>query len=190
MYRRKNTRNKIHWVCLKHDLNADDCKEKWILEQDIFNAFIKLYNKLMYNCKHLLIPLKDRLIQLKEQEINGSGNILALHKEIAKLKEQTHVIARLRTKGFIDEAKYIEQNNELVMKTNKLNQEFKKLIQEDNDDTLEQIDMLIDIFENRHESMTEFEEREFDSIVERITAMGDGRLQFHLIGGLELTEKI
>ncbi len=32
-----------------------------------------------------------------------------MHKEIAKLREQMHVLARLKTKGFLDEAKYIEQ---------------------------------------------------------------------------------
>ena len=77
------------------------------------------------------------------------------------------------------------------MKINNKQKEYKRLIENNDDsDTLEQIDMLIDIFDNRQEPMIEFEEREFDSIVERITAMGDGRLQFHLIGGLKLTEKI
>ena len=82
------------------------------------------------------------------------------------------------------------QSNEIGIKINKLRTELKKLTQDDDDDAFEQLDMLIDIFENRQKPMTEFEEREFDSIVERITAMGDGRLQFHLIGGLKLTEKI
>ena len=190
IYRRKKIRNKIHWVCLKHDLDANACKEKWILETDIFNAFICLYNKLLCSYKQILIPLRNNLWQLKEREIRGNSSILELHKEIAKLKEQTHVIARLRTKGFLDENKYIEQSNEISMKLNKLNSEFKKLSQDNEDDTLEQLDMLIDIFENKQKPMTEFDEREFDSIVERITAMGDGRLRFHLIGGLKLTEKI
>ena len=40
------------------------------------------------------------------------------------------------------------------MNINKLRTELKKLTQEDDDDTLEQLDMLIDIFENRTEPMT------------------------------------
>ncbi len=37
------------------------------------------------------------------------SNVMEIHKEIVKLKEQTHVLARLKTKGFLDNAKYLEQ---------------------------------------------------------------------------------
>lgn len=68
-----------------------------------------------------------------------------IHKEIAKFREQTHVLARLKTKGFLDEAKYIEQTNELTAKINKLQTELKKLTRfDDEDETLDQIDMLVD----------------------------------------------
>ena len=189
-YKRKKSNNKVYWVCVKHDHLASECSSGWILEEKIYVAFTCLYNKLLCSYKQILIPLKNRLWQLKERELRGNSSILELRKEIAKLKEQTHVIARLRTKGFLDEEKYLMQSNEIGIKINKLRTELKKLTQDDDDDALEQLDMLIDIFENRQKPMTEFEEREFDSIVERITAMGDGRLQFHLIGGLNLTEKI
>ena len=177
-------------MCVKHDHLASECSSGWILEEKIYVAFTCLYNKLLCSYKQILIQLKNRLWQLKERELRGNGSILELRKEIAKLKEQTHVIARLRTKGFLDEERFLTQSNEIGIKINKLRTELKKLTQDDDDDALEQLDMLIDIFENRQKPMTEFEEREFDSIVERITAMGDGRLQFHLIGGLNLTEKI
>lgn len=72
-----------------------------------------------------------------------------IHKEIAKLKEQTHVLARLKTKGFLDEAKFIEQTTELTAKINKLQSELKKLTQsDDEDETLEQIEMLIDFLKS------------------------------------------
>ena len=73
-----------------------------------------------------------------------------IHKEIAKLREQTHVLARLKTKGFLDEVKYIEQTTELTAKINKLQAELKKLTRsDDEDETLDQIDMMIDFFEKR-----------------------------------------
>lgn len=72
-----------------------------------------------------------------------------IHKEIVKLKEQTHVLARLKTKGFLDEAKYIEQTTELTAKINKLQSELKKLTRSDDEnETLDQIEMLIDFLKS------------------------------------------
>ena len=189
-FKLKKSRGKRYWSCRTHDKKAILCKTSRIPEDAVLQAFISLYNKLLYSYKQILVLLRNSLWQLKERELRSNSSILELHKDIAKLKEQTHVIARLRTKGFLDEEKYLTQSNEIGIKINKMRTELKRLTQDNDDDALEQLDMLIDIFENRQKPMIEFEEREFDSIIEKITAMGDGRLVFHLIGGLNLTEKI
>ena len=75
----------------------------------IYTAFIMLYNKLWYNYKQILVPLQTTLQDLKLRKFSGRTQVMDIHKEIAKLREQTHVLARLKTKGFLDEAKYIEQ---------------------------------------------------------------------------------
>ena len=177
-------------MCIRHDNRAEDCSSVWITEEKIYAAFIRLYNKLLYNYEDILTPLRIGLWDMMHTDIRGNSSLMDIHKEILKLKEQTHVLTRLKAKGFLETGKYLEQTNEIALKINNKQKEYKRLIENDDDsDTLEQIDMLIDIFENRQEPMIEFEEREFDCIVEKITAMGDGRLQFHLIGGLKLTEK-
>ena len=118
-------------------------------------------------------------------------DLLEIHKQIAKLKEQTHVLARLKTKGFLDEAKYLEQTTELNSKTAKLQTEIKKLnVSDEEDETLEQLDMLIGYFEKRQKLMVEFEESAFESIVDKIVVKNQNELEFHLIGGLELAEEI
>ena len=82
-----------------------------------------------------------------------------IHKQTAKLREQTHVLARLKTKGFLDEVKYIEQTTELTAKINKLQAELKKLTRsDDEDETIDQIEMLIDFFEKQSNPITEFDE--------------------------------
>ena len=114
-----------------------------------------------------------------------------IHKQTAKLREQTHVLARLKTKGFLDEAKYIEQTTELTAKINKLQAELKKLTRlDDEDETLDQIEMLIDFFERRDKPITEFEESAFESIVEKIVVIDQHELEFHLIGGIKFKENI
>lgn len=73
----------------------------------------------------------------------------------------------------------------------KVQTEIKKLnVSNEEDETLEQLDMLIGYFEKRQKLMVEFEESAFESIVDKIVVKNQNELEFHLIGGLELTEKI
>lgn len=127
---------------------------------------------------------------LKRKKYGGNVRVMDIHKEIAKLREQNHVIARLRTKGFMDVGKHQEQTKELNNKVRKLQAELKKITRsDDEDDVLEQLDMLIDYFEKRDQLMVSFESETFDSMVDRITA-NQHELTFHLLGGIELKEKI
>ena len=190
-YKRKICRNKVFWVCYKHDNFAESCNSKRITENSVKTTFLKLCNKLLHNYKSVLVPLYTALHDLKLHKFNGNSNVMDIHKEIAKLREQTHVLARLKTKGFLDNAKYLEQTTELTAKISKLQSELKKLTRsDDEDETLEQIEMLIDFFENRKEPITEFEESAFENIVEKIVVINRNELEFHLIGGLKFTEKI
>ena len=190
-YIRKKSRDKYYWSCRKHDLKASECFSKRIPESDIYYAFIRICNKLISNYTQILIPLQTALQYLKLKKFSGQTQIMDVHKEIAKLREQTHVLARLKTKGFLDEAKYIEQTTELTAKINKLQAELKKLTRsDDEDETLDQIDMLIDFFEKRENPMTEFEETAFESIVEKIVVIDQHELEFHLIGGLKFKENV
>ncbi len=190
-YKRKVCRNKVFWVCCKHDIRAEFCSSKRILESSIKTAFTCLNNKLLYNYKSILEPLYTALQDLKFRRFNGNSNVMELHKEIAKLKEQAHVLARLKTKGFIDNAKHLEQTAELTVKINKLQSELKKLTRsDDEDETLEQIEMLIDYFENEENFMTEFNESAFEFLIEKIVVINQNELEFHIIGGLKFNEKI
>ena len=114
-----------------------------------------------------------------------------IHKEVAKLREQTHVLARLKTKGFLDNAKYLEQTTELTAKVNKLQSELKKLTRsDDEDETLEHFEMLIDYFEKTGEPISEFNESAFEFLIEKIVVVNQSELEFHMIGGLKFKEKI
>lgn len=116
---------------------------------------------------------------------------MEIHKKIAKLKEQTHVLARLKTKGFLDNAKYLEQTAELNSKVNKLQSELKKITHlDDEDETLDQIDMLIDYFEKQENPIVKFDESAFEFLIEKIVVINQSELEFHVIGGLKFKEKI
>ena len=163
---------------------------KPIDEKLIISAFMLLHNKLLHHYRSILLPIQQMLQELKWKKYGGNIRVMDIHKEIAKLREQNHVIARLRTKGFMDEGKYQEQTKELNSKIKKLQAELKKITRsDDEDDVLEQLDMLVDYFEKREHMMVSFEPETFDSMVDKITA-NQNELTFHLLGGLELKEKI
>lgn len=190
-YKRRNRRSGAFWLCRTHDINASHCENGIIVESDIYSAFIRLHNKLLNNYKQILLPLQTALQDLRLRKFSGQTQVMDIHKEIAKLREQTHVLARLKTKGFLDEAKYIEQTNELNAKISKLQSELKRLTRsDDEDETIDQIEMLTDFFEKRENPMTEFEESVFESIVDNIVVKAQNELEFHLIGGLKFKEKV
>ncbi len=190
-YKRKMCRNKAFWVCRRHDNLANSCNSKRLAENSIIEAFLRLNNKLQLNYKHILLPLQTSLQELKLRRFSDNSNVMEIHKEIAKLKEQTHVLARLKTKGFLDNAKYLEQTAELNAKVNKLQSELKKITHlDDEDEALDQIEMLIDYFEKQDASITEFDDSAFEFLIEKIVVINQCELEFHVIGGLKFKEKI
>ena len=101
------------------------------------------------------------------------------------------MLARLKTKGFLDNAKYLEQTTDLNSKVNKLQSELKKITHlDDEDETLNQIEMLIDYFEKSENPISEFDESAFEFLIEKIVVINQNELEFHVIGGLKFTEKI
>ena len=189
-YKFKKCGEKFYWICRTHDKKADQCENGRILESIIHGAFITIYNKLFYNYKQILVPLHTELQNLKLRKFSGNTNIMDIHKEIAKLKEQNHVFARLKTKGFLDNAKYLEQTSEISAKINKLQSGLKKITRsDDEDETIERLEMLIEYFE-KQTAITEFDKVSFEFLIERIVVMNKNELEFQLYSGLKFREMI
>ena len=107
LFKRIKIRGKIYWVCRTHNNRAKDCTHKAIVQELIYASFIRLYNKMYFNYKEILLPLHTALQNLKLRKFSGQAQVMEVRKEIAKLREQSHVLARLKTKGFLDEAKSV-----------------------------------------------------------------------------------
>ena len=186
--KRKKRNGQYFIVCRRHDSNAADCRLKAVAEKDIKQAFIAMSNKLILHYKEILIPLQHELNELNSIRHRGNSRVLDLHKEIAGIKEQKHVIARLRKKGFMDEKKYNEQLAAFDGKIKRLENELKKISKEDeNDETLERLDLLISCIESKNSVLTEFDDEMFSEIIDRLV-INDSTITFHLISELELVE--
>jgi len=90
----------------------------------------------------------------------------------------------------MDEKKYNEKLTELESQLARQERELKKTAKADNEDnTLEQLDILIDCIDSQSGILTEFNEELFRMIVESITVQ-DTTLEFTLISNIKFKEKI
>jgi len=189
IYKRRCVNNIVYWNCSKHDFKAADCESVRLEEEKIYRAFITLYNKLKINYTVIFQPVISQLQELRNKKFSSNKQYSEIMKEIAKLKEQTHVLARLKTKGFLDDSKYLEQTAELNSKIEKLNRELQKISRCDyEDDVIEKIKDVASIIESGTELMTEFDEILFESLVEKIVVKNQKELEFQLYGGLKFKE--
>ena len=147
-------------------------------------------NKLTLHYREILLTLHRSLQELNMRRFSGNTKVLGIHKNIADIKEQRHVLSRLRKKGFMDEKKYAEKLTVLENQLARQERELKKTAKADNeDDTLEQLDILIDCIESKSSILTEFDEELFRMVVDKIIVK-DRTLEFTLISGIAFNEHI
>jgi len=191
IFRRKVSNDKTYWECRGHKRSSEICSIKQIREDEIYNAFIRMYNILKANSLKILYPLLQQLKELKIKSLASGGKILEIDKQIADITEQNLVLNRLRSKGYMDSALFIPQTNELGKKISDLRLERRKLLASgDEDNAIDNTQLIIDIIENESPYISEFDEILFSSLVDHITVNLQDELTFCLINGLELVEKI
>lgn len=187
-YKRKVTNSQIYWVCLKHDEDRLLCQSERISETEIYTAFVRLYNKLRANYKVILVPMLASLEKMREARTRNNPEITELNVQLAQLSEQNHVMNGLMSRGILDSALFIAQNDELCRKIKGLKLAKTRLMSATaGDGIIEKAEELIDILTDGPELIAEFDEGLFSEMVKTITAK-NGTLEFKLINGLVLTE--
>ena len=150
-----------------------------------------MYNKLKANYSVIFTPMLTQLQELKNKKYGGNKQYIEINKEIAQLKEQTHVLARLKTKGFLDESKYIEQVTEINARIEKLSRELRKIVRcDDEDEMIERIKEIASIIENGTDLMMGFDDVMFESLVDKIVVKNREEFEFNLVGSLKFTERM
>ena len=190
LFRRKARVNNCSWVCRNHDRNKDNCDMKPVLEKDIYNAFIQMYNKLTVTYKQILLPLLKQLQALSDKKTSDNEQIITIRKETAVVKEQYHLMTQLKNQGILDAEYFTARSQELNIKLSQLQKQLRTMTTDDEfDEQIEQIKDLITVFEEPN-PINRFDEIKFDQTVERITFISDTEIKLHLKGGITLTDKI
>ena len=189
-YTRKVTNNIIYWTCKQHDTNKDYCQAQRIAENDIYKAFIRLYNKLKDNYREIFIPMVSQLEKLKDANERNNPKLTNVNKDIAELLEQKQVISELQSKGVLDSAVFISQTDEINRKVSDLKNKKSQVISEDDDEILEDTHIIVSILKKNSEILDEFNDGLFEQLVEKIYANNNETIEFKLINGLILTERL
>ena len=151
----------------------------------VYGAFVQLINRLVKNREFVLDHMLENLQMIKESRLE-KNKVYQLTEEIAKLTEQILVINRLRSRGYMESASYIEKVNEINSQIVQLRKEKKRLMgNSECDHAIKDTQTVIKAIEQRG-SIHSFDEELFAAIMNRIIA-NRRHLTFQLINGLHLT---
>jgi hypothetical protein len=157
----------------------------------VHGAFIRLYNKLKQNYASILLPMLSGLEKLQELKTRNNPEISTLNKQIAELSEQNHVMNGLLSKGILDSALFISQTDELNRKVRSLKiAKARLLAEQEPDGVLDKTEDLVEIIENGPDQISDIEVMLFHEMVDKIVAHDTQTVDFILINGLVLTERM
>lgn len=178
---RKTTNGEyVQWVCLNHIADKRACEMKAINQEKINKAIDRMWNKIYGNYTYILEPLLQTL-----KNDNNSDNIKDFNNKINELNEQSHMLSRLLSKGYIDSAIFIEKSNSINNQLAELKSNKKKSVALEFRNEIKQTEKIIEIIKNN----TEEAKRKFE-IIKEILVLSDSNIEIDLINGLKLPEKI
>ena len=186
--RRKVTGGKVYWVCHKRDTDKARCPVPQVPEAEIAAAVLRCYHKLKSN-RHLLAGFLDQLRELRERELRSNRKISDIDNEIKRLAEQNLVLTRLKSKGFVDSALFLSQQDEIQQKLKDLRRLRRRILETTAEDgQVQKVEGMLDYLEDSPDWMEEVGEELFDYLIERLTLVSAEEIKIVLQGGLELTE--
>ena len=185
VYRRKPGTINTYWVCRERDRNSDRCQNTQINEARVYEAFTQMYNRLMKNEKYILGAMLDNLMTVKEQRLKQKTEVHNITAQIATLTEQILVINRLKSRGYMESALYVEKITELNSNITRLKKQKKTLLGKDEcDEAIKNTEIIIKTIESTG-SIHSLNRELLRKIVQRIEA-DNNKLTFILINGLKL----
>jgi len=184
-YRRKAGTSKIYWVCREHDVSKMKCKNVQISEEKVFEAFIKMYNRLVMNKEYILGNMLTSLQSYKSAKQKNIKEVNNINERIAYLTEQILVTDRLNSKGYIEPALYHEKKNQYKDELVELNDRKKKIGSKDEcNNAIRETTNIIKTIEATG-SINKFDRKIAKKILNRIVA-NSSKLTFELKNGMKI----
>lgn len=178
---------KIQWCCHRHITDKTKCRQKAVREDILKGAFTVMWNKLISNYTELLLPLLESLKKLRTDE-QQEREIWKCNNRIMELTEQSHILSRIVSKGYIDSAVFIERQNKLMLELDAERKKRNRLLDTNGfDREIAGTVLLLELIRNNQGILEEYRIDLFLQTVDKISILNN-RILFRLINGLELTE--
>ena len=119
-----------------------------------------------------------------------SIDIVNLNSMIADIVSQDRLLAQLKQQGLVDPDLFISRRDRLAEQLRTAKLEKERFLESEEDQTIRQTQVLLEILETGPEFLEAFDEELFSELVAKIIVENNECLRFRLINGLELTETI
>ena len=170
---------KIIWQCNKKFKNKQKCSTPNVTESQIKEEFVKTFNNLITNKDEVIKDCENAILSLIDtQDLDG---------KISRFQEECKIVVELmkdliheNTRKAMNQDKYTERYNAYTEKYEKIKSELSKLEGRKQDLKVrkEKIKIFIDDLKNKGTVITEFDERLWYSLVEKVVAHSDGKIEF------------
>lgn len=187
--RAKQVNHKWYWVCCKHD-EGNDCPLKPVPEEQVSQAFLRMYYKLKHYGIEVLTQLISDLHAAKTGSLLWGENIVEINKQISDIASQERLLTQLKQQGSVDPDIFISRGNLLAERRRELKLQKERILRSEEDHTIQQTQDVLDVLESGPDWLDDFDDQLFSDLVEKIMVEDNETLCFRLLNGLEVTEKI
>ena len=188
-FRRKQTGGGYVYACRTRldDINACDIPQ--IREDEIKEAFLRLYFNLRNN-RQVFTNLLKNLHTIRTRQMLWGADIVELNKRISDIISQSHRLAALQTSGNVDPDIFITKSNQLAEQLRQAKEQKERLQHQEDNGIIEATEQLLDAINAGPTMLESFDEELFCELIERIIVQSNTRIRFRLKNGLELPETI
>lgn len=190
VYKRVNRKGQnAAWMCMRTSTGVSHCKSKRISENAVYNTFFNVFNTLKSYRIEIIEKYIFEINRLNETVSDIEDKIKEIDIKVANLSAKNLVITKLYTNGSLAVADYNERSSEINAKLAELRAARKKLIGEERNNQVAEINELNEIIQNTP-FISEFNEEIFNATVEKIIIDDDNIITFCLVGGLKIEEEV
>ena len=184
--RRRVNREKVSWVCGRHLREKELCSLQKVPEPELLEAWSRLCRKLSENRESIFGEMLSQLEEIKWKSRRNKPGTEELEAKLAELIRQNHALSRLRSRGMLDSAIFIEKSNRNNLEIERIRAELAKTAAPDRIvETIRDTRKLLHALDSLSPASEELPAPR--EIIRAIVVKPD-RFRFLLINGLQLEE--
>ena len=185
--RRKSVSGQVKWACLTHTKNASDCPNGPVSEDAVYQAFIRMYNRLRRYGEIVFRPALNQMDAWNDALQRNNPAMLAIHREMAETSERHYRIAKLHAEDRLDADMCAVKLRETEIRLTELRRKRRQAqSNEQADEAMERLRRTMKIIRDGPEHPDAFDEELFRSLTESVIVESQTGIRFRLFGGIEL----